>query len=155
MPARHDSTLGSPLNQINLFPTPHFVDFRHSWEGVTDRQTDGRTDRPSFRDPWTHLKICMCPVPYGHQSNCFEVSFDIPRENLSLIDYPQAIVTKRRFAIIGHHEIAAAWENAENNAFSALIRFPMRLLSSTHRVTGGWEEEGKFAPEKKLGCTIS
>ena len=25
-------------------------------DGQTDQQTDGRTDRPSYRDAWTHLK---------------------------------------------------------------------------------------------------
>ena len=48
------------LNRFRRTGTPHSLIFGGFWFRVTalrtDGQTDGRTDRPSYRDARTHLK---------------------------------------------------------------------------------------------------
>ena len=66
------------LEHLDCFPS-HFRPFSpiigSLQKRVTDRRTDGRingqTDRPSYRDAWTHLKMCSWPdgKPHGRQDN--------------------------------------------------------------------------------------
>ena len=42
------------------YEKPSFLDFENNWlqtDGPMDQWTDGTTDRPSYRDARTHLKI--------------------------------------------------------------------------------------------------
>ena len=49
---------------------------RNIGRGVTDQQTDQRTDRPSYRDAMTHLKICSIYTDVAIPKNKFFVLFN-------------------------------------------------------------------------------
>ena len=60
----HLKSISEPHATLGMVPS-HLTIFAHNRlnekKQVTDGQTDGQTDRPSYKDAWTHLKSISEP----------------------------------------------------------------------------------------------
>ena len=107
----------------------------------TDRRTDGRTDRPSYRDAKTHLKKRVVTSPFGQrcvywiESICQTISFSKGRRVISKHFHSFSAIQKRQYRTDGRTDQKTdgwtddiSYEDVKAASKSHLRELPWSLL---------------------------